>query len=123
MGVHGRVPTAQESTPVVPVVDQVVSGVSPLAALFVLHGRRVTDAAGRVWCCVMGSHYGLTRHEGGWWYGRLEVPGCRPRFMVELPPATSAALNVWELASIPADSDPTPPHGIGRPAVLTGCRS
>lgn len=117
---HRRVPSVGERTPLAPNPAPVPVGLSGLGALYIEVGRRRVDAGGRVWCCVMGDHYGLTRHQGGWWYGRLQGDTFPARFLTEIEPAAAAGLEEWDAATCPADTDPTPSHGIRLAAAAAG---
>lgn len=72
---------------------------------------RVVDPAGRVWA-RLGRNYGFTRLDGVWVYAPFR-PVVRPMVRITAP-AALAALDRWEIATTPCDSDPTPAHGIPR---------
>ena len=122
---HWRGPTAAELVPHIPPPRPTpASAQEQLEVHMIVAGRRVVDSEGRVWCCVFGEHYGLTRIDGVWWFARrasarskaLGVGWWPMKPMREISnSSTLAALDRWELANTPTDTDPTPVHGIPRP--------
>jgi hypothetical protein len=75
----------------------------------------ILDRSGR-WCMI-GTRNGFIRHHGCWWYATRQPVGA-PRLLVEVAaPVLLAGLDGWELDRIPADTDPTPAHGMPRPHV------
>jgi hypothetical protein len=83
----------------------------------------IVDGTGRRWCMI-GNRSGFTRDpSGNWLFARR---GDHPFLTDTHQPVTSistiAALDDWETAHIPTDTDPTPAHGVARPALPSVAR-
>lgn len=90
----------------------VLGEVMPAVSLIGNVGQLVIDEQGRRWCMV-GARRGFRRAACGWVYGDRVTDVVEPVRAFD----TVTALEAWEAAHVPADSDPTPAHGMVRPLL------